>query len=138
MTYGIDPVVADTVRHYDQKASYQERVEAAECAVISDFIEACQKVDANAMCLWAGMTTDWENAKAPVIAGQPLPQRVKLLHEVMADSLEYAQGPDISEVMQLVLNVAYGSDCQANLAEMARDLARRMAMVHARHSVVVV
>lgn len=127
----------DTVRALDAMNARQDRIEAAERAVIDDFTEACRRGDANAMVPWAGLTTDWAQVKAPVIAGLPLPMRAKQLHEVMVESLDYPDGPDMSEAMQLILNVAYGSDCQANLAVVARKLVQRMAQTHARHSVVV-
>lgn len=138
MTYGIDPVVADTCRHVDETAARAERQAQAERAVIEDFAQACQRCDANAMVPWAGMTTDWARVKAPVVAGQLYPSRVKLLHEVMVEALDFPEGPCKSEAMQLLLNAARGDMDSYRLAQIARDLLKRMAVAHARHSVVIV
>ena len=135
--FSTDPV-ADAASHSDRLAAYSDRVQGAERAVIEDFTEACRRGDANAFTPWAGMTTDWARVKPPVLAGQELPKRALQLHEIMVQSMDYSDGPAMSEAMQLILNLAYGSDCQANLAAMARNLVERMAQTHARHSVVVV
>ena len=128
----------DSVRALDALNAWQDRVQAAERAVMDDFLSACNGCDANALVPWAGMTTDWDKVKAPVIAGQPLPMRAKLLHEVMDETLDFPEGPCKSEAMQLLLNVAKGDVDSYRLALIARDLLKRMAAAHAKHSVVIV
>lgn len=125
----------DTVRALDAMNSRQERINAAERAVIEDFTEACRRGDANALASFAPMVTDWHLAKLPHPVGDPVPKRAQTLSEVMVESLDYAGGPDMSEAMQLILNAAYGSS-DTHLSEMARGLVKRMAQTHAKHSVV--
>jgi hypothetical protein len=109
----------------DQRADSHTK---AEIGAIEDFQRACAKGDANAMCQWAHMTTDWEKVQAPVVAGQPRPMRVQTLAEVMAESLDYAEGPSMTEAMQLILNAANGSNVQAQ----AQSLVDRMAKTWAK------
>ncbi len=135
MSYSSDPV-RDAARHFDVVDAREARIEEAERIVAEEFTAACAQGDANALCLWAGMTTDWERVKRPVSADQKLPQRALLLNEVMVQAMEWREGPSISEAMQLLLNLAYGGDCQ-NLQGLARTLINRMAATHARHSVVI-
>ena len=128
MTYSTDPVVTDTVRHVDSIARFQARVDQAERAVIEDFIAACQRCDANALPSFAPMVTDWRLAKTPRSAGEPAPKRMPTLSEVMAESLDYGDGPSMTEAMQLILNAANGMDVKAQ----AQGLIDRMATTWAK------
>jgi ketosteroid isomerase-like protein len=123
----------DSVRALDAAASYDSRLQAAERAVIEDFTEACRRGDANALCQWAGMTTDWALVKPPVLAGQILPRRALQLHEVMEQSLDYGDGPTMQEAMQLILNAANGMDCRSTAA----GLVKRIGQTHAKYNTVV-
>lgn len=125
----------DTVRALGAMNARQDRIEAAERAAIEDFTEACRRGDANALANFAPMVTDWHLAKLPHPVGAPAPKRAQTLSEVMVESLDYGDGPSMTEAMQLLLNAAYGSS-DTHLSEMARGLIKRMAQTHAKHSVV--
>lgn len=118
----------DAVAHADQVISSQERLEKSiereKRSLYRAFIEACGKCDANKHVLFAPMVTDRE---APISFGKDKPKRTQRLHEIMSESFEYVNnGPDMSELMQLVLNVAYGSDL-VNAPAQARRLLERAA-----------
>ena len=100
----------------------------AEIATAEDFKTACSKGDANALPCFAPMVTDWTAVKPPVIAGQILPRRTPTLSEVMAESLDYGDGPSMTEAMQLILNAANGMDVKAQ----AQGLIDRMATTWAK------
>lgn len=100
----------------------------AEITAAEDFKTACQKGDANALPNFAPMVTDWTAVKPPVIAGQILPRRTPTLSEVMAESLDYGDGPSMTEAMQLLLNAASGANVQAQ----AQGLIDRMAATWAK------
>lgn len=121
----------DAVAHADQLARSEERtmasIEREERSLSDAFIKACEKVDANAMATFGPMVTDWDAMKRrPVAIGEKKPVRTQLMHEILADSFDYKNGPDMSELMQLVLNVAYGSDT-VNQPAAARRLLERAA-----------
>jgi len=118
----------DTLKAYDAIQDRKERIEKAEQALIEEFETACQKADANAICLWSGHVVDWSQCPSPISTNQPKPLRSQVLHEVMAESLDYADGPSMSEAMQLILNVANGMDCK----DMAQKLVNRMAQTYAK------
>lgn len=99
-----------------------------EIANAEDFKTACRKGDANALPSFAPMVTDWTSVKPPVVAGQVMPKRVPTLSEVMAESLDYGDGPSMTEAMQLILNAANGMDVQAQ----AQGLIDRMASTWAK------
>jgi hypothetical protein len=107
--------------------SWSERQAAADAEAANDFFTACTKLDANAPAPWAPTVNDYA-ARHPF--GAPRHQRIPELHEVLADSLDYSKGPQMAEVMQLLLNVAHG-DAAAAPAQ-ARALLDRMARTWAR------
>jgi hypothetical protein len=120
----------DSRQALDAAASYNARLQAAEHAVIEELQSACEKGDANAVCLWAPMVWD-ENF--PYRAGVQHPLRCQTLDEVMASSLDTGDGPTMQEAMQLILNAANGMDCRA----MAAGLVKRMGQTHAKYNTVV-
>lgn len=89
------------------------------------FAEACRKADANALATWAPTVSDWN-------IDQPHARRTPLFHEVMAEALDFSDGPQMSELMQLVLNVAHGADV-VNAPAQARALLERMSAEWTRH-----
>jgi hypothetical protein len=103
------------------RITQSEIYEREQSAMRSNFAHACQKADANALCDWAPRRTDFSRFPEP---------RTQTLAEVMADSLDFDAGPGISEVMQLVLNVAHGSNL-AQAPQQARELLKRMGAMYA-------
>lgn len=126
------PSATDTARNVGALFTLLDRMEVEERAAIEQFTAACAQGDANALVPWAGLTTDWDMVKGPVSSDTQLPKRVKLLHEVMTECVMHGEGPGMSGVMQLVLNVAYGSD-NSPLQGVARHIVKHMAQVHARY-----
>lgn len=92
---------------------------------------AFRQADANALAPWAPLTTDWASVRGPVSSATQLPKRQKTVSEVMQSTLGTGTGkaPCMAEVMQLVLNAAYGD--HAPTREQARRLVRRMAATFA-------
>lgn len=134
----LDPV-ADAALYYGARHAHEDAQERAEAAYVVDFIKACQKLDANGTAWFAPMVNDWDAAKRqPRAVGAPMPQRTQTLAEVMVDSLDYIGDPNMTQAMQLILNLAFGNDCQANLARRARELLAEMAAAHASEHATVV
>ena len=107
--------------------------QAEEAAIAADFLKTCRAVDANALAPWAGLVIDHEQRKAMGIpwSSPDMPMRQQALHEVMTSALDYSSGPQMCEAMQLLLNVAYGTDL-VNAPAQARGLVERMAEAFAR------
>jgi hypothetical protein len=122
---------ADSGPAWMDRASEESDREACRRAVAQgemeeDFRQACKKGDANALCDWAPMTTDWDAVKRMPIdqkAATTLPKRMQVLHEVLTEALDFQKGPTRSELMQLLLNTANGS---AAAQQQARQLLTRM------------
>lgn len=132
----LDPV-EHAAQHYGAMHARQEAQEQAEAAAVVAFIKSCQKLDANGTAWFAPMVNDFSKVRSPLPVGTPIPKRTQTLAEVMVDSLDYVGGPSMTQAMQLLLNVAFGADCQANLARQARELLAEMANAHASNNVVV-
>jgi hypothetical protein len=96
--------------------------ERTEREIRTGFAMAAGKADANALCTWAPRTTDWDAAKR-----MPIDQRTT---EVMVESLDYGNGPTMTEAMQLILNATRSTD--TDLALLAGDLVDRMGAAFAR------
>lgn len=132
--YSSDPL-RDATRYTDLLAQQQARQMLAENSMIEDFIAACQRCDANALATFAPMVTDWDAAKRkPRLANEPMPKRVQTLAEVIDDATDYAAGPSKTELTQLLLNLAFGTECQAVLAQQARQLLANAAHTFAIHN----
>ena len=132
MSYSTDPV-QDADRHYGALHAQQDAQEHAESQAADDFMAACRKCDANAVAAFAGQTTDWNAARLSGFLGTPRPMRKQPLSEVMADALDDSSR---CELMQLVLNVAFGNDL-VNQPPQARALLSRMATAWASENVAV-
>jgi hypothetical protein len=116
----------DADEYLDSLFAKQEAREAAAASMAEQFRESAQKADANAFAMWAPLVNDWERTRRqPVGVTTDLPKRYQTMAEVMAESLDFDHGPSETELMQLLLNVAYGSNL-ANAPAQARDLLRRM------------
>jgi hypothetical protein len=132
MSYSTDPV-QDAARYYSALYSADEAQAMAEAQATHEFLAACKKCDANAIAGFAGLTTDWDFPIGLHSVGTPRPKRSQPLHEVMADALDDSLR---SELMQLVLNVAHGSDL-VNTPAQARALLERVAAAWASEFIVV-
>ena len=133
MSYSTDPVL-DAARYYDAQYARDERQQAAEIETVNQFLAACRKADANAIVDWAPTVTDFDALRA---AGAPFTdcnhfKRRVTLAEVMNDSLDMSSGPDVSELHNLLLAMAYGTDLTGT-QERARNLVGRMAVTWAQH-----
>lgn len=122
----IDPV-AHADQYFGAMHAAQHEREKAQDQMAADFLRTCAKGDANALAFFAPMVIDWDAAKRqPRPAGHPMPKRYPTLTECIGESLDYAKGPSMTEAVQLILNVAYGSDT-VNAPQQARALLSRMA-----------
>ena len=115
-----------------ETASIERDRESARMA--ASFVKACAQADANALAFFAPTVRDWNAAKAmPVSSTSTMPHRHQTIAEVMQEGLDYASGPSMTEAMQLILNVAYGTDL-VNAPEQARALISRMATTFANYN----
>ena len=127
--------MADAGTYYDELSRQSEKQEQAEIAASIEFVKACAKGDANAIASFAPLTIDWDaQGKRPFVHGAIMPMRTQTLSECMNDSLDFGSGPSIVELMQLVINVAFGAD-SVNVPAQARELVSRMASTWAAHNV---
>jgi len=108
---------------------WSERQAAADAEAANDFFTACTKLDIGAPAPWAPTVLDYSH---PYREGVPQPRRIPELHEVLTDSLDYSKGPQMAELMQILLNVAHGDAGKA--PEQARVLLDRMASTWARYN----
>lgn len=117
------------------EAFFQDDSEYIERELIASFEKAAAVGDANALCIWAERVTDWDVAKRVPIDQRTtvsLPKRVQTLAEVMVESLDYRDGPSMTEAMHLILAATKSSD--TDLALLAGDLVERMGASFALHN----
>ena len=127
--------VADAGSYFDELSRQTEKQEQAEIAASIEFVKACANGDANAIASFAPLTIDWDaQRKRPFVHGSKTPMRTQTLSECMNDSLDLGSGPSIAELMQLVINVAFGAD-PVNAPAQAREIVSRMASTWAAHNV---
>jgi hypothetical protein len=107
----------------DHALSWRERQDASDSATAAEFLAACRKADADALAPWAPAVTDYTGIH---VVGASRPKRTALMHELLSESLDFTDGPCMSEAMQLILNVAHGANL-AQAPEQARQLLQRMA-----------
>lgn len=107
----------------------------AQRAIEDGFAKAVELGDANALCPWAPELYDREAIKARGLSwtDKDLPKRAPALTECMSESLDYSDGPSMTEAMQLILNAARCSDDE--LSAQARRLLERMCETFAYHNV---
>ena len=109
----------------------------AEREIRTGFENAVELGDANALCSWAPVTTDWnainrlplEQRTASVRA---VAKRAQTMAECMVESLDYNDGPSMVEAMHLILAATKSSD--TDLAVLAGDLVERMGASFALHN----
>jgi hypothetical protein len=99
--------------YFDKASDASEK----QSTMAADFLSATDKGDASAMAPWAPLAIKWTGTAAI--------KRVRTLAECMSESLDYGKGPKMAEAMQLLLDVANGSD-ESTTAK-ARRLLERMA-----------
>ena len=134
MNYTTDPV-ADASSYYESVYAQQDAQLRAELNAGFDFLRVCNKCDANALADFAPMVNDWDASKRqPRAVGAPMPKRVPTIAEVLEDSLDYGKGPSKTELMQLLLNVAFGPDLLTAQAQ-SMELLGRMAATWAKYNV---
>ncbi len=103
----------------------------AEISAIQDFQKACNTGDANALVSFAPLVRDSSaspDADGAYVPWENRPLRSQTLAEVMTESLDYRDGPSLTEALQLLLNASNG----ANVQEQARGLIDRMATTWAK------
>lgn len=121
-------------------AHYAPDVEAAEAKAQAaelrrQFARAAATGDANAVCPWAPLTTDWDAIKRQPIDQRTttsLPKRAQTLAQLMFESLDYGSGPSMTEAMHLLLAAAHSTD--TDLALLAGDLLDRMGAAFAEQN----
>lgn len=130
----LDPV-ADAALYYGAIHAHNDAQERAEAAYVVDFIKACQKLDANAIAHFAPAVADFDLVTYPRPVNAHVPKRLQSLTEVVVDGLSCESGPGLTAAVQLILNLAFGTDCQANLARRARELLAEAANASASEHV---
>jgi len=117
--------VIDSPRRIAAQDACQTALAQAELAMHDDFVSACKAGDVNARCEWAPLAVQRSSD------GTYRHSKVQTLDDVMAGSLDYGKGPSTTDVMALLLQVAFGADNVNNPAR-ARVLIDRMASTFAR------
>lgn len=99
---------------------------AEEVALRAYFARQVQAGDANAVCPWAPWVHDKEAMSALGLkwTDKNLPKRAQTLAEVMVQSLDYSDGPSMTEAMHLILAATKSTD--TDLAVLAGELVERM------------
>lgn len=132
----LDPI-ADAAAYYEPRFKAAEAQAKAEREADDAFMAACGRCDANALADFAPMTTDWVAARIMKCRlNDVLPKCKQTLAEVMTEAFDYRNGPSMAEAMQLLLNVAYGTDLEA-AQDQAKRLIERMAKTWAAHNTAV-
>ena len=121
MSYSTNPV-HDAAKYYAVQDAYTAQLEEAEQAMADEFVELAMKADANAFAEFAPLIRDHDRAG----------KRKQTMAEVLHDALGFANGPSITEAMQLILNAAYGNLSPEVVKAQARDLVERAGKAHAR------
>jgi hypothetical protein len=119
---------------YDHSLTLGEKLAREHADMQASFMAACHKADANALAPWAPMRNDWAGvgmSNMPRSLGDAarMPKRQQTFAEVLGESLDFTGGPDLSELLQLLLNVAHGADT-VNAPAQARALLARMAAAY--------
>lgn len=114
--------VMDAISYYAVQDAIQAQYRAAEQLMSDDFAELAMKADANAFAQFAPLVQDHGSRS----------KRVQTFAEVMAESLDYTNGPTMTEAMQLILNAAYGNLSPEVVSAQARDMVERMGKAYAR------
>lgn len=119
----------------DKASVHSEADQTSYIEMQSGFAAAVRRGDANALAPWAPRVTDWAVVRSTPVDQRTvtnLPKRAQTMAECMAESLDYGDGPSLTEAMQLLINAAGCSDTA--LAQQARHLLGRMGTSYAFHN----
>jgi hypothetical protein len=122
--YSSDPEL-DAQRHFDKVYVYEERVQAAELAMSTAFVNLAMRGDAGAAAPFAPETPDYSKGIAD---SKTLPKRAQRLHECIREAMEYMDAEQ--ELMQLVINAATGLDVKADAQKFIADCASKFAAMN--------
>ncbi|MFV0409486.1 MAG: hypothetical protein ACK5LJ_07240 [Paracoccus sp. (in: a-proteobacteria)] len=114
-----EPVEGSSAFASTWAAEEAEREARAEF-LYGEFMKSALRGDANALCDWAPMVTDWALVPRPLGDTSTAPKRVQALWEVFEG--EVSGQPVTSELIQLLLNAANG----AEVKHQARELVKRI------------
>jgi hypothetical protein len=126
----IDPV-EHASRHGDEQDKYNDMVQAAEDQARANFLNQAIRADANAVCIWAKTVTDYSQT-AGVGSVNKLRRRNRTFTEVATDTLDLDNGPNMTEVIQILLNAAHGLQTTQT---QAKALLQRMADQYVKYEV---
>lgn len=126
MSYSTDPV-RDADSHLTRVHNESVERASAEMLLASDFAADFLARPMTAPTTTGQKRNDYEH-KNGVLA---ITERAARVGEVIADSLDYSQGPELDDVFALIQRAAHGQDIQAD----ARSLIARAAAVFAFHAV---
>jgi hypothetical protein len=131
----------DNVERRDSGTASQDRAsehfgdteaEHREQELRAGFAMSAGYADANAVCDWAPVVTDYDLRRKLHLTHDAKfqPKRYQTMTEVMYEALDYSTGPSLTEAMQLILNACRSTD--ADLAQQAANLVDRMGAAFAR------
>jgi hypothetical protein len=126
----IDPV-EHASRHGEEQDKYNDMVQAAEDQYEADFLAQAKIGDANALCGWASTVADRSNISG-VVSIDKLSRRARTFAEVASDTLDLGNGPSMTELIQVLLNVASGLP---ETQTQAQDLIESLAANYAKYEV---
>lgn len=129
MNYTSDPV-ADADSYTSKLARLNDAYQAAEIAMIDDFMKLALAGDMNAPATFAPMVGEFINGRWTAAVRYPT------IAECMLDALGYGSGPCVADLMVIFSSLArftVGGVTTAPLA--ARKLLRRMAETYASMNV---
>lgn len=122
--YGHDSTAVQSQLHRMEHETHQQMI--AEARMADAFTSAAIAGDMTAPAYFAPKINDYRLSRAGVTP----PKRAQTVGEVMADSLDYGNGPSMYDAMRLIAHAATGAD----VADMARSLLNRMADAYAHYN----
>lgn len=132
-TYSTDPGL-DAQQYWDARFAEQEERTSKEQMHYEDFMAACGRRGPShtTEVSFAGVINDYDRPPLTTIDERPIySQRCKRLAEVMLDALDYPGGPDLEDVMGLLLSAARGTDVRARAQSLIETMARKWAEMEA-------
>lgn len=129
MSYSTDPAT-DAQRYWDAEFARRDEQAATEQMHYEDFIKAVgpRGPSHTTEVSFAGVMNDYDSEPLTTFSGERVyPQRCKRLAEVMLDALDYPGGPDLEDVMGLLLSASRGSDIKHRAQALIETMARKWA-----------
>lgn len=122
------------MRLADEAERYSSVKSRAEADMAFDFQRAIEAGDGDVMPLWAPTVRDYESAKAQNIKhdAKHYPRRRMTVAEMLSDSLDYGNGPDMGDVVKVLSFALKSSDPMVALA--ATQLVQRCGAKFAEHN----